>query len=407
MFNAKVVAFSLLLTPLFTPGISSQQLFEDQNQTRQLLLDYESSNEIYRSRLSAWINELNSSSTKDSLKKHTETDDVSQYAEAERSRINGFTLSDSASYMNFREQELLSYLRYMKEVSDKWGSFRGNTPTEWIKYSQDYESRSYVDFENGTVVIETVVEEDSASPSVAHERLEVMRDSLLVEKDDSGLSILANQVDEADAQRAITEVVEMDTTIGEDGISRVRYATAFPLVPDHLIQRAERFLPIVRKYVNEYALDQSLVLAIIHTESYFNPLARSWANAYGLMQIVPRFAGRETYQVLYGQDLIPKPKYLYNPENNVRHGTCYLNLLKTTYWKEVNDAVSNDYLVICSYNCGPTSVRKIVSSQFGSNLIFAEQQLYDVLVRQTPEETRHYLQKVTERRKMWVEHFGG
>ena len=55
--------------------------------------------------------------------------------------------------------------------------------------------------------------------------------------------------------------------------------------------------------------DPPVVFAVIHTESYYNPKARSGAPAYGLMQLVPTSGGRAAYRYVYKKDQVLPPSY--------------------------------------------------------------------------------------------------
>lgn len=55
----------------------------------------------------------------------------------------------------------------------------------------------------------------------------------------------------------------------------VIYSVTIQLVPNHLDKRAHKYLPMVRKASEKYGVDESLILAIMQTESSFNPYAVS------------------------------------------------------------------------------------------------------------------------------------
>ena len=57
---------------------------------------------------------------------------------------------------------------------------------------------------------------------------------------------------------------------------------------------------LVRKVAPTYALDPSLVLALIEAESGFNPKARSPEQAQGLMQLIPATAARFGVRDVWG-----------------------------------------------------------------------------------------------------------
>ncbi|MDH2692709.1 transglycosylase SLT domain-containing protein, partial [Escherichia coli] len=64
------------------------------------------------------------------------------------------------------------------------------------------------------------------------------------------------------------------------------WSVTIPMVPNHLDKRAHKYLPLVRKAAEQYGVDASLILAIMQTESSFNPYALSNADLLGLMQVV-------------------------------------------------------------------------------------------------------------------------
>jgi membrane-bound lytic murein transglycosylase C len=70
----------------------------------------------------------------------------------------------------------------------------------------------------------------------------------------------------------------------------------------------------------------------MHTEAYFNPQAISGSNAIGIMQIIPKYAGREAYRAIYGHDKVISWDYLFDPENNIERGSAYLSLLKYNHY---------------------------------------------------------------------------
>lgn len=188
---------------------------------------------------------------------------------------------------------------------------------------------------------------------------------------------------------------------GQDGIKRLKVSATLAMVPDHISRQAKKYLPAVDSAAETTKLDPALVLAIIHTESAFNPMARSPVPAFGLMQIVPRFAGKEAYMQLYGKNEVLPPEYLYKPDNNILLGTTYLERLFNTYFKDVEDADKQRYLVICAYNWGPTAVRKKVLDKTDVNAMEPDK-VRQYLSSHAPEETRNYLKRVEERRLAYV-----
>ena len=89
-----------------------------------------------------------------------------------------------------------------------------------------------------------------------------------------------------------------------------------------------------------YGIPEPLIAAVIKCESDWNYRARSKANAWGLMQVLP--------QTAQGTFDIP-PSYLWDPAINISVGTAYLRLLANRY-------NGNTLNVIAAYNAGPSRV---------------------------------------------------
>lgn len=315
----------------------------------------------------------------------------------------GFSAEQQKLWSDYAAEERRKWEQYVAEVEAKWGTFQGSTRGEWVEYGGDRSAKSYVNFQDGVAVFETVVDENAADKEkVAQQQINRMVEQALAEKDIGGSRVLDGQIADVETLlRASQSPVNRGTVTGKDGMRRTRYAIATPLVPDHLKRRAERYVGFVNTYSSQYHLDASLVMAIMETESYFNPRAQSWANAYGLMQIVPKFAGRDTWREIYRQDGVPSGDYLFDPENNVKHGCCYLHLLMDRDWSKIRRGNKKDYLVICSYNCGPGNVNRMVLKKYGQPEQYSDDKFFALLATYTPEETQGYLRKVTDRRPKW------
>lgn len=98
-----------------------------------------------------------------------------------------------------------------------------------------------------------------------------------------------------------------------------------------------------------HQLDPLLILAIIQQESGFNPKARGYPHAVGLMQIRP-FVARDIAE----RHGIPwqGAKTLLDPAANVSIGACYLG--------EMFEMYPDPALAIAAYNMGPYRVQKLL-----------------------------------------------
>jgi soluble lytic murein transglycosylase-like protein len=96
---------------------------------------------------------------------------------------------------------------------------------------------------------------------------------------------------------------------------------------------------LVRNLAPEYKLDPNLVLAVVEAESNFNPTARSYRNAQGLMQLIPATADR------FGVEDV------WDPEQNLRGGMAYLRWLLDHFDGDV-------WLALAGYNAGEEAVHR-------------------------------------------------
>ena len=146
-------------------------------------------------------------------------------------------------------------------------------------------------------------------------------------------------------------------------------------------------------------------MAIIHTESSFNPNAVSGSGAVGLMQVIPKFGGAEGYYEIHGEMKVHEPDFFFDPETGVKYGTAYLKRLAERYFKEMTEETKRHFLVITSYNWGPTNIRNLARENQVENL--TEMELYELLRDQTREETKNYIERVLTRQEMYKRTYYG
>lgn len=109
-------------------------------------------------------------------------------------------------------------------------------------------------------------------------------------------------------------------------------------------KRLSPYDPIVKRYASELDRDWRMVVAQMYQESQFDPRARSFADARGLMQVLPR-----TARELGVGDL-------YKPENSIRAGITYLDWLEDRFPKRL-DFDQRIYFTLAAYNAGHGHVR--------------------------------------------------
>lgn len=137
------------------------------------------------------------------------------------------------------------------------------------------------------------------------------------------------------------------------------------------------FLESVEKYNNKYSVPKELIWGISRQESAFIPSERSWANAFGLMQLIP-----EKAIALSRKYNIPYENYndLYNPEINIEMGTALLRDLREKYNGKFVQTVA-------AYNASESAIATWMKERFNGD--------YFEFVESIPyEETRNYIKLV-------------
>ena len=114
-------------------------------------------------------------------------------------------------------------------------------------------------------------------------------------------------------------------------------------------------------------------------ESYFNASIESWANAYGLMQII-----EPTAKHLAKKLKIPyKRESLFNPEYNIKLGSSYLKWSSKVFKNKL-------YYIIPSYNAGVNAVKRWKKQKYNKKI-----KEFDMFIEDIPYmETRHYTKRV-------------
>ncbi len=169
-------------------------------------------------------------------------------------------------------------------------------------------------------------------------------------------------------------------------------------------QRANAYSDIVSIQARKYNLSSSLIYAIIHVESAFNPNAVSNMQAHGLMQIVLPTAGNDVHEYLQKTQPL-RPDMLHNPETNIKYGTTYLHLLNTRHFQQITNRTSREYCMIAAYNGGSRRVLQLFGSgdaAFQAINELSPQEVYSRIRTSFPSpETRSFIQKVTNARNRY------
>ena len=332
-------------------------------------------------------------------------------------------------YDDYVKAEKEAYDNFVKTGELVWGkgNVKESTQKDWVEYSDNGNTRSTVDFESGKATIEIVMEKGKPVDEKAiEEKLKFLLTNKGKTKDydskvekavplqekpvlenqvktPSGEVVTAKNIDKDVKEIAKSVNPEVKTIKGADNKEREVVTIKLDLAPDHIKTRAEQYKKEIQKYCTKWDVDPALAYAIMQTESSFNPKAKSYVPAYGLMQIVPRTAGADCAQSLKKSFSAPTGNYLYEPENNIEMGVHYLYLLKKRYYSKVNSVDKQNLCIIASYNTGAGNVARALRGDTNIKKAIPQinemsyDQLFKYFEKKLMPETQNYIRKVTER----------
>jgi soluble lytic murein transglycosylase len=134
---------------------------------------------------------------------------------------------------------------------------------------------------------------------------------------------------------------------------------------------------VVHKSAEKFGVARELIFSIMRQESAFNPRARSHADAFGLMQVLPEVARatRPQHGIAFEKD-----DDLYNPDINVPIGANHLRDLRGRHRDQF-------ILYVTSYNASEKAIAGWLKTRFREDALeFIEDIPYD--------ETRSYVRLV-------------
>lgn len=359
------------------------------------------------------------------------TSDISQVTRTVISKDPAGALTNYAKNkaINLASKGIAAIIKeFEKAINEKWGT-TAKKPNQkrYVKYTQNYKSMTEVDFDKGVILVQTI---DKKNPKGSLKNAIVT--TLLTPNDPRSVDLYSSKEIKLSGTPYLYKEVKDQTghyiryswranyfathlinnklkkkTIKVNGKTENVHYVKFDMVKDHMQIRAKKYASTVTKYSKQFDISKNLIFSVIKTESNFNPFAVSRIPAYGLMQIVPKSAGRDSYKYLYRKDVTPSKNYLFNSNNNIKLGTAYLKIIKTNYLKHIQNPISKEYCTIAAYNTGSGNVLRTFSKNRtrAVNIINSMKpgEVYDTLIRKLPyKETRRYLTKVLKHKKEFV-----
>ncbi len=103
--------------------------------------------------------------------------------------------------------------------------------------------------------------------------------------------------------------------------------------------KISRYDPIIQKNATQIGWDWRFLSSQVYQESQFDPRARSWVGASGLIQLMPATAKEVGVSNSF------------NPEQNVRGGVSYLEKMRANFIT-VEDSIQKVKFTLAAFNCG-------------------------------------------------------
>jgi membrane-bound lytic murein transglycosylase C len=330
------------------------------------------------------------------------------------------------------QQDIKSIKAFLDELSKQiikvWGEGKPQIPTnkKLVKYTNNFKARAIVDFEKGTILIETLA--DRSQAKTLDNLQGAIVTTLLSTSDPQKTDIFSSDAPQLLGKPYLyQQVVDHDNMpiqyswranrfskyLTEFKLQKYHknkkqiYAVRITMVEKHQHLREKQYSKHVLSAAKRYQISPQLIYGIIETESSFNPFAVSTSNAYGLMQVVPKTAGADVFQRIKKKKGIPTKQQLFDPAFNIDIGSAYLHILNNNYLKGVKNATSRHYSIISAYNGGAGNVLKTFHNNRKTAMKVlntkSSKDVYYLLTKKHPKaESRHYLEKVTKAEKTYL-----
>jgi len=328
-----------------------------------------------------------------------------------------------------------AYEAEKKAVKNTWGEYKPGDKKRWVQYDKGGVRKS-VNFESGEVELEMIVDKKSSNKQAEEalkqkilallktSRAEAFKNDRVAQAVEKNIAqkplvktakvsdtpVMSSLVPELSSKKEST-IKQVSKKLAEQSKTDVRPAkldnkkvvrVKFK-IPTDAPKKSKQFIATAQKIADKEKLPLTLVMAVMETESAFNPMAKSHVPAYGLMQIVPRSAGQDATAYLFGKAKILSPSYLYDSDRNIEVGGAYLHILYYRYLKRIDDPVSRLYCAIAAYNTGAGNVAKAFIGNTNINKAsktinqLSPKEVYQKLRKDLPyKETQHYIKKVSK-----------
>ena len=318
------------------------------------------------------------------------------------------TLWAKADELEHYPPEITALLREYKNTSDA----NGSTIPSIFSYRSDSSGETLIDFESGFIVVSSetisglkqrIVEVllTQVDPSVidAHTAYDL---GLINQK--TKKPFFFGQIKDHDGE-SVASIWRAERFANFLIYNELKHAGDFSVVLSMVAMHKQlagaKYVGYVLKSARLHRVKPALVMAIIETESAFNPMARSRSNALGLMQVKANTAGQDYFSQIKGYSHTPSSAYLYQPVQNIEIGSGYLSILAGRYLAGINDPIKLEDAMIASYNGGAGNLWRSLNSSGDRkraidriNKMTTREFYWFLTNRHIRSETRDYVRKV-------------
>ena len=336
-------------------------------------------------------------------------DDFEDY----KSDMNRGLFQIEDEFSQYKKKYQAAYQSYQDEITQFWQSAELSNQKTWVDYSPAMDVKRVVDFDKNEIRISIQGDKlQGFSPKDAEREILV---ALTMDVDKAyQQDPLLSKVVGVKLPGSQSPLLGLDANMASDlgrkaqlkrmSGKRGELLTITAKLPENsLAVRAYGYVPEVQKASSRWNVPAAVIMAIMHTESSFNPMARSHIPAFGLMQIVPKSAGRDASRLVFGQERLLTGADLFKPSTNIQMGAAYLHILDTRYLKGIVDPETRQVCVIAAYNTGAGNVARAFTGNTSVkkalpliNRLTAKQVYAHLRSNLKYQEARNYVKKVTE-----------
>ena len=328
-----------------------------------------------------------------------------------------FKKQEDEAFKTHQAKEKEAILAYRKKVKALWPHSDLENAKKLTSYSKDLHTKKTIDFEKNQVVISHI----SSNPKLSKQDLlkslnetlhlstqEAFKQNQLEQKIKK-ISIHSKYVKNSKLDNVAVLPAQKDSKrVTADKVTMRKkgnvYHVTYNLPKNATYKRSLNYLKSAKANATRFKLKPEILLAIMHSESSFNPMARSHIPAFGLMQIVPRSAGIDSYLFLYKKRRLLSASYLYNTKQNIEIGSAYFHILYYKYLSSIKSPQSRLYCAIAGYNTGAGNIawafvrNNDVKKAAKTINTMTPTQVYNHLQNNLKyNEPKHYLKRVSER----------